>query len=113
LPVELNRKRGLYRPRFLWQTIEAFDKEFPDEIAGKNFLIAMRWPDGVRCPRGKRKEKVYALKARPTSEPVDDGVGKTPLPSTPVFMHSCSMRGGRLERSIGTGGVRERLTVWH
>lgn len=47
------------------QTIDAFDKEFPDETACKKFLVAMRWPDGVRCPRCKRKEKVYALKARP------------------------------------------------
>ncbi len=47
------------------QTIDAFDKEFPDETACKNFLVAMRWPDDVRCPRCKRTEKVYALKARP------------------------------------------------
>jgi transposase-like protein len=47
------------------QTIDAFDREFPDETACKNFLVAMRWPDGVRCPRCKRTEKVYALKARP------------------------------------------------
>ncbi len=47
------------------QTIDAFDREFPDEIACKNFLVAMRWPDGVRCPRCKRTERVYALKARP------------------------------------------------
>jgi transposase-like protein len=47
------------------QTIDAFDREFPDETACKNFLIAMRWPDGVRCPRCKRTERVYALKARP------------------------------------------------
>lgn len=48
------------------QTIDAFDREFPDETACKNFLIAMRWPDGVRCPRCKSKERVYALKARPS-----------------------------------------------
>jgi hypothetical protein len=47
------------------QTIDAFDKEFPDETACKNFLVSMRWPDGVRCPRCNRQEKVYALKARP------------------------------------------------
>ena len=47
------------------QTIDAFDREFPDETACKNFVVAMRWPDGVRCPRCKRTEKVYALKARP------------------------------------------------
>jgi hypothetical protein len=47
------------------QTIDAFDKEFHDETACKNFLVSMRWPDGVRCPRCKRKERIYALKARP------------------------------------------------
>lgn len=47
------------------QTIDAFDKEFPDETACKKFLVSMRWPDGVRCPRCKSKERIYALKARP------------------------------------------------
>src|SRR3984893_7948206 len=47
------------------QTIDAFDKEFPTDEACKDFLVSMRWPDGVRCPRCKRKERVYALKARP------------------------------------------------
>src|SRR5712671_3054557 len=44
------------------QTIDAFDREFPDETACKDFLVSMRWPDGVRCPRCKNKERVYALK---------------------------------------------------
>jgi hypothetical protein len=47
------------------QTIDAFDCEFPTDEACKNFLVSMRWPDGVRCPRCKRKERIYALKARP------------------------------------------------
>jgi hypothetical protein len=47
------------------QTIDAFDKEFPDETACKNFIVSMRWPNGVRCPRCQRSEKIYALKARP------------------------------------------------
>jgi len=38
------------------QTIDAFDKEFPTDEACKNFLVSMRWPDGVRCPRCKSKE---------------------------------------------------------
>jgi transposase-like protein len=46
------------------QTIDAFDKEFPTDEACKNFLIAMRWPDGVRCPRCKSKERIYALKSK-------------------------------------------------
>jgi len=47
------------------QTIDAFDKEFHDEEACKNFLVSMRWPDGVLCPRCKSAERIYALKARP------------------------------------------------
>src|ERR1700685_593360 len=47
------------------QTIDAFDKEFHDEEACKNFLVSMRWPDGVRCPRCQSAERIYALKARP------------------------------------------------
>jgi hypothetical protein len=39
------------------QTIDAFDKEFPTDEACKNFLVSMRWPDGVRCPRCKSKER--------------------------------------------------------
>lgn len=44
---------------------DAFDREFPDETACKNYLMLKRWPDGVKCVRCNRKEKVYALKARP------------------------------------------------
>jgi transposase-like protein len=47
------------------QTIDVFDREFHDEESCKNFLVSMRWPDGVRCPRCKSKERIYALKARP------------------------------------------------
>ncbi len=47
------------------QTIDAFDREFPNELACKLFLVEMRWPDGVTCPRCGEKERVYLLKARP------------------------------------------------
>jgi hypothetical protein len=47
------------------QTIDVFDKQFPDDTACKNFLMEMRWPDGVRCPRCKNAERIYALKSRP------------------------------------------------
>jgi Transposase zinc-ribbon domain/ISXO2-like transposase domain len=32
-------------------TIAQFEKMFPDEEACKAYLVARRWPDGVRCPR--------------------------------------------------------------
>lgn len=45
-------------------TVGEFDKLFPDENACKAYLVARRWPDGVRCPRCGN-EKVWELKARP------------------------------------------------
>jgi hypothetical protein len=47
------------------KSIDAFDREFPTDDACKQYLVQKRWPDGVRCPRCDRTEKVYALKARP------------------------------------------------
>src|SRR5208282_4465236 len=46
------------------QTLDAFDKRFPNDDACKQYLKEMRWPNGVRCPRCGN-EKVYELKARP------------------------------------------------
>jgi hypothetical protein len=40
-----------------------FDAAFPDEEACKAYLVARRWPDGVRCPRCGNP-KVYDLKSR-------------------------------------------------
>jgi len=47
------------------QTVGEFDRAFGTDEQCRRFLVQMRWPDGVRCPRCDRKEKVYALKARP------------------------------------------------
>ena len=47
------------------ETFEKFDRQFPTDDVCKEYIVAKRWPDGVRCPRCNRKEKVYALKARP------------------------------------------------
>lgn len=46
-------------------TFEQFDRTFPNDVACKEYIVAKRWPDGVRCPRCNRTEKVYTLKARP------------------------------------------------
>ncbi|HEY6420338.1 MAG TPA: IS1595 family transposase, partial [Candidatus Binataceae bacterium] len=45
------------------QTFEQFERQFPTDEACKAYIVAKRWPDGVRCPRCNRNEKVYALKA--------------------------------------------------
>ncbi len=47
------------------RTLASFDRMFPTEDACKEYIVAKRWPDGVKCPRCDRKEGVYALKARP------------------------------------------------
>jgi hypothetical protein len=40
------------RPKPVHQmTVAQFEKAFPDEEACKVYLIARRWPDGVKCPR--------------------------------------------------------------
>jgi hypothetical protein len=46
------------------ETLDVFDREFSTEEACKDFLIAQRWPDGVRCPRCNAKDRVYVLKTR-------------------------------------------------
>ena len=43
-------------------TYEQFNQAFSTDEACKAYIVAKRWPDGVRCPRCNRKEKVYALK---------------------------------------------------
>jgi transposase-like protein len=40
------------RPKAVHQmTIAQFEKAFPDEEACKAYLVARRWPNGVKCPR--------------------------------------------------------------
>lgn len=46
------------------QTISEFDKEFGTDEQCRAFLVRMRWPDKVICPRCG-SDKVFALKARP------------------------------------------------
>jgi IS1 family transposase len=49
------------RPKAVHQmTVAQFEAAFPDEIACRAYLVARRWPNGVRCPRCLN-EKVYAL----------------------------------------------------
>lgn len=40
------------RPKPVHQmTISQFEAAFPDEEACKAYLVATRWPNGVKCPR--------------------------------------------------------------
>ncbi len=45
-------------------TVAQFDKLFPDDNACKSYLVARRWPNGIRCPRCNSK-KVFELKTMP------------------------------------------------
>lgn len=47
--------------RIQQMTIPQFEKMFPDETACSAYLVARRWPDGVRCPRCGKSEKVAAM----------------------------------------------------
>jgi transposase-like protein len=46
-------------------TLAQLMKQFGDEDACKTLLRDMRWPNGVRCPRCMRQERVYELKSKP------------------------------------------------
>jgi hypothetical protein len=46
------------------ETLDAFDRRFPDEKSCRLALQGARWPNGVRCPKCST-EKVYALKFKP------------------------------------------------
>jgi IS1 family transposase len=46
------------------QTLSEFDQAFGSDEQCRAFLVRMRWPDGVRCPRCD-SPKVFALPARP------------------------------------------------
>jgi transposase-like protein len=61
----MDRKVEAGEPKITRQmTLAEFDRMFPDETACKSYLMARRWPKGVRCPRCGN-EKVYANKTRP------------------------------------------------
>src|SRR5579863_8728652 len=47
-----NTMTAIKRPKAVHQmTIAQFEKAFPDEEACKAYLVARRWPNGVKCPR--------------------------------------------------------------
>lgn len=45
----------------------AFDRRFSTEASCRDFLVAQRWQDGVRCPRCNRTEKITAITRKPYS----------------------------------------------
>ena len=47
--------------RIQQMTVAQFEAMFPDEDACAAYLVSHRWPDGVRCPRCGRSEKISAV----------------------------------------------------
>ena len=54
-------ERAILRHSNSMKTLDGFDRQFPTEAACKEYLVALRWPNGVTCPRCGN-EKVYKLK---------------------------------------------------
>ena len=74
------------QPKFTRQMTEAeFEGLFPDDDACKAYLVARRWPNGIRCPRCGN-EKVYELPHRPFH----------------WQCHQCAARGYRFSVLVGT-----------
>ena len=46
-------------------TLAQMIKRFSTEESCKQFLVDMRWPKGVDCPRCHKTERIYALKSKP------------------------------------------------
>jgi transposase-like protein len=52
-------------PKFAKQmTVAQFDRLFPTDDACKAYLVARRWPNGIRCPHCGN-DHIYALKTMP------------------------------------------------
>lgn len=43
------------------QTISEFDKQFDTDEQCRAFLMQMRWPNSVRCPRAKARRSLRSL----------------------------------------------------
>src|SRR5580658_4969190 len=63
----LNRRHPMARAKqakmIQQMSVAQWEAAFPDEDACDAFLVAHRWPDGIRCPRCD-SAKVYALPSK-------------------------------------------------
>lgn len=78
-------------------TLAEFRAAFPTDAACKDYLMAKRWPEGVRCPRCDAPEP-YALPSKPHH----------------WQCHRCSKQGYRFSVTVGTifENTNIPLTVW-
>ena len=61
MAISLHRDGRAEVARIHQMTIPQFEKMFPNEDACSAYLVAHRWPDGVRCPRCGKSEKISAV----------------------------------------------------
>jgi transposase-like protein len=83
------------------KNIKEFNSEFPDADACRAFLRDMRWPDGVACPRCGEKDRVYAMKSRPSHWLCKSGKTTTDADGKPV---TCLRKSG-YRFSVITGTI--------
>jgi len=95
------------------QTLSEFDREFGTDEQCRAFLKKMRWLSGVRCPRCKASEKVYALAARPYHWVCKSGAETVDKQTGEVMV--CHKRNG-YRFSVITGTIFEdtkiALNIW-
>jgi transposase-like protein len=78
-------------------TVPQFEKLFPTDDACKAYLVARRWPAGIRCPRCDN-DSVYVVKTRPFH----------------WQCHKCDKRGYRFSVLVGTifENTNKPMNVW-
>jgi transposase-like protein/predicted RNA-binding Zn-ribbon protein involved in translation (DUF1610 family) len=73
-------------------SIMEFDREFPDDSACMDFLVAKLYPDGIYCPNCGRVTSHYRVKARTCYECQFCGHQEYPLVGTIFERSSTSLR---------------------
>lgn len=90
-------------------TQDAFDKKFPTEEACRDYLVAMRWPKGIQCPRCGESQRVYKLKK------VYHWVCKNPATYAETGLPVCGGKNG-YRFSVLTGTIfqdtKKPLKIW-
>jgi transposase-like protein len=93
------------------KNLAAFEEAFPTDDACKDYIVAKRWPGGVRCPRCKN-EKVFALRTRPYHWVCKSGAESLNLETGKVSI--CSKNGYRFSVLTATifQDTKVPLNLW-
>lgn len=113
-------------------TIREFEAKFPDETAARAYLVSMRWPEGVRCPRCQsgKVHKIGRRWAFQCKQCTKKGYQFSPLVGTifentnlplrtwfHVIFLMCQSKKGvsalQIHRMIGTGSYRSAWYMCH